>query len=206
MRSLILLSLAAAACAGCAPAARPPVAAAPAPQSETRAEAPRDRSASPAAPAPADGAPKSKPASGPAPAPAANPGADPIVGDWKMDQDQFTLYMQIKPDGKTAINLEKTRASLDSLTKQLVQKATPDPAKKAQVEMAFRASMDKQIRLLSEFHGTWKRVGDYYRMTSYSTSIDKEPSVTYARIDGEKLISTDDKGVPKPGEAPAYRD
>lgn len=165
-----------------------------------------------AAPAPSAQAPTAAPEAAPArketaaaaPTPAAT-GADPIVGDWRMDQDQFTLYMAIKPDGKTAIDLQKTRQSLDLLAKKLVEKAAPDPKVRAQTEMVVNASMDKQIRLLAEYHGKWQRQGDFYRMESYSSSIDKQPSVTYARVEGEKLVSTDSKGVPKAGEPPAFR-
>jgi hypothetical protein len=111
------------------------------------------------------------------------------------------------PDGKSGINLMKTRMSIEKAEKDNIdRKAAGDMIQHARLQQVAQAAIDKQIRLFEEYHGTWKRKGDVYRLESYSSKIAKEPNVSWAKVEGDELVPTDESGKVKPGEPGGKRD
>lgn len=129
------------------------------------------------------------------------------MGDWRVDQGPVSLYLKMTPDGKSGINLLKTRMSIEKAEKDNIdRKAAGDMINHARLQQVAQAAIDKQIRLFEEYHGTWKRKGDVYRLESYSSKIAKEPNVSWAKVEGDELVPTDESGNVKPNQPAGKRD
>ena len=134
------------------------------------------------------------PPPGPAPAPA--PSAEPIVGRWSMASQGMTVVFVMAPDGKVSFDNETTMKSLRAAAvKQIDGMPSMTPEKRQEALAQLDKSLQEQI---GQFDGRWSKSGKLYAIKNVGPNGLKDPN--YVKVDGDKLIPTDAKGVQKKNE------
>lgn len=165
-------------------------------------DAAQPKSAAPQASKPEAATPAPSAAGSKAPAAIPAGGTDPIVGKWEMKNEQVSVVFQMSPNGKVALDTEATRKGLRAALEQQIQKdPNLKPEQKQQALSQMAQSLDQQ---LAQYEGTWAKVGKLYKITN-KTPGQKEVQPSWARVEGNQLIPTDDKGASKKGDPIATR-
>lgn len=136
---------------------------------------------------------------------AATPAADPIVGKWQMSSEEAVVVFDFDADKKVTVDADRTRAGLRNvIEKRLDKEAAGNAQAKAAAMKKADELLDQQMKQFAEFSGTWEKAGELYKLQRTAGGPGGS-DVSWAKVEGDQLIPTNDKGERKENEPVATR-